>query len=256
MNPERRCLLYLLFFLAVPLAAEESFSFSSDSTKATLSQGKEETVLSGNARIISGSTEIAGDYIRLFGTDFQYALGDGNLTIKDEQQGILIRSQSLFYDREKEITRVKGYNEMEDFKNELVVKSNFLENHGKGTNITYIQIGVRILKAAEDGEMICKADFAIYYRDTSILELTGTPEVTWKGDTYAASKIVINLDTDEITLEGNVSGSVQQKENDDETESSEGPVSGTAPETPAPEAPDTLLSEPVTTAPSDTMEDA
>ena len=216
----KQCLaVFLLAFLTGYASAEQSFSFSSDQTQAVLSQGKEETVLSGHARILSGSTEIFGDKIRMFGKDFQYAVGEGNLKIKDEDQGLLIRSQSLFYDRTREITRVKGYNEMEDFKNELVVKSNFLENHGKGTNITYIQIGVRILKATDDEEMICTADFAIYYRDTSILELTGSPEVTWKGDHYSASKIMINLDTDEITLEGNVSGSVQSDEKPaDETE--------------------------------------
>ena len=53
---------------------------------------------------------------------------------------------------------------------------------------------------------MCRAEFAKYWRDRKILELTGMPWVSRKGDEYRAAKITIDLDTEEIVLEGEREG--------------------------------------------------
>lgn len=204
--------LFLLFSAIPSLFAESStFTFSSDTTRAVLARGKERTVLSGNAVILSDTTEITADRIELYGDDFRYASCTGGVTAKDSEKGIILACENLFYDREEERMVVTGYGEMQDQKNELVVKGGFFEDNGK-ENITVIEIGVRILKIADDREMACRAEYARYERDNDLLILSGMPEVFWKDDYYSASRITINLETDEIELQGKVSGSVSADE--------------------------------------------
>jgi len=207
---KKAVLIFLLAFTTV-LIFGDTFTFSADRMSTVLAQGKERTLLSGNAVIISESTEIHADEIELYGEDSRFALCRGGITVTDEEKGIILICENLFYDRENDISRVQGYAEMEDQKNELVVKGGFLENFGKD-DVTIIQIGVRILQE----DMACRSEFARFQREDEILELSGMPFVYWKGDNYRASKIIINLDTDEIELEGEVSGTVTAEDEEDE----------------------------------------
>ncbi|MFP4432014.1 MAG: hypothetical protein ACLFPV_12255, partial [Spirochaetaceae bacterium] len=49
---------------------------------------------------------------------------------------------------------------------------------------------------------------ALYRRETEVLELSGLPVVFWKGDEYRAARIVVDLQQDEISLEGDVRGRI------------------------------------------------
>ena len=211
--------IFLLLFSLFSVFNEEKFTFSSDTTRAVLAKGKERTVLTGNAQIISGSTKIVGNRIELYGEDFRFALCNDNVKVTDDERGIILTSQNLFYDRDDKVSRVKGYCEMQDLKNEMIVKGGFLEDRGGEENVTIIQIGVRIIKVTDEDEMICRSEFARYIRDDELLELSGMPHVYWKGDEYEAAKITINLETDEITLEGKVSGTIVSEDKEEETDS-------------------------------------
>jgi lipopolysaccharide export system protein LptA len=201
--------------LSAVLLPADTFTFKSERMSTVVAEGQERTLLSGNARIVSNETRIEADEIELFGDESRYAVCSGDVTVKDEQQGILLTCDELFFDRERELSRVNGYCEMIDQKNELVVKGGFLENYGE-EEITIIQIGVRILKE----DMSCRSEFARYRRKDDTLELSGMPYVFWKGDEYQASRIIINLDTDEIRLEGEVQGTITTEE-EEESESNE-----------------------------------
>ncbi|TFG64641.1 MAG: hypothetical protein E4H36_02425 [Spirochaetales bacterium] len=199
-------LVFMFFCFLLPLAAE-TFTFQSDTMSSVLAKGKERTLLSGNAYIRSKSTEIFAEEMEIYGENSRYALCKGNITVIDKEKGIILKSQKLYYDRDRDLSRIEGYAEMEDQKNELVAKGGFLENYGKD-DIAIIQIGVRILKE----DLACRSEFARYNRKTEILELSGMPHVFWKGDEYRASRIIINLDKDEIRLEGQVTGTVSGEE--------------------------------------------
>jgi lipopolysaccharide export system protein LptA len=183
------------------------FSFSGDSTSLEMQEGKRRTLLSGNARISSDKTSIRADSIELYGEGFRFARCNGNVETEERGKEIHLSSRTLFYDREKELLKIEGYNEMVDRKNELVAKSGYLEHRGE-EDVTIFQIGVRILKAAEDTKMVCRGEFARYEREENRLTLSGMPEVRWKDDLYKATRIIINLDSDEIRLEGDVEGTV------------------------------------------------
>jgi len=195
----------------------ENFNFSSDKTSISLAKGSEQTNLTGHAKIISDNTTINADYIELFGEDFQYALCKGNILVIDKNQGIQINTEKLFYDRKSEIMTINSYAEMIDQKNEIVVKGSYFENRGKD-NITIIQIGVRIFKAGEKDSMICRSEYAKYNREKETLDLEGMPIVIWKNDEYRASKITIDLDTNNIDMTGEVSGTIKSDNQNPEEE--------------------------------------
>jgi len=219
-----------LWLLCAAVGFADSFSFSTDRMTTVLAKGKEHTILTGNAVVNSGDTVIRADQIELYGNDFQYANCTGHVKVVDKKKGITLTAQNLFYDRTNDLSRVEGYAEMVDQKNQLVVKGGFLENRGKD-EITIIQIGVRILKVSEGKEMACRSEFARYDRNADTLELSGMPVVYWKGDTYRAARITVNLKTDEIRLEGEVSGTVKSESGSEGTEGTKAP----APSTPGPQ---------------------
>lgn len=210
-------LVLLTIMISSVFPENKDFTFSSDRTSISLAEGSELTQLEGNAKISSEDTRISADSIELFGDDFRFARCIGNVLVIDTKQGIRITTENLFYDREKEIMTISGYAEMIDQKNEIVVKGSYFENRGK-ENITIIQIGVRILKASENDSMTCRSEYAKFNRDKDILELSGMPLVFWKDDEYRATRITINLETDDITLAGEVSGTIRSEETNEDTE--------------------------------------
>ena len=196
----------VLFVGVAALLPAETFSFSGDSTTMSLAEGGQHALLTGHGRVESQDLRITADRIELFGKDFIYAQCHGNVRVVDARRGLDLSSQDLFYDRERKVARVRGNATMADVKNEMVVKGGFIEDRDT-EQITLVQIGVRIFKK----DIICRSEFARYQRDKKILELSGMPWVSKGGDIYQAARITINLDTEEITLEGSVQGTLEDK---------------------------------------------
>ena len=56
--------------------------------------------------------------------------------------------------------------------------------------------------------MVCRSEYAVYNRNEKILDLTGFPVVYKKDDEFRADKIRVDLDTDDVIMEGSVSGTI------------------------------------------------
>ena len=211
----RRAALVVLIALAIAAAGHaadtETFTYSGDSVRATLAKGAERAVLTGHATVRSDDVLITADEIELLGKDFTIALATGTVHVVDAKRGIDLTAANLWYDRKEKIARIRGNAEMADLENEIVVKGGFLEDREE-EGLTIIQIGVRIFRK----ELVCRSEFAKYWRDRKILELTGMPWVSRKGDEYRATKITINLDTEEIVLEGSVQGTAVMEEEEEQ----------------------------------------
>ena len=202
----------VVLMLTVSLGAmADTLTWRAESQRASIADGMEYMILRGNAAIQSGSMEITADEIEASGNNWRFVNCRGNVRVFDSERGIRLESQNLFYDRDLEITRIDGYTEMQDLTNEVVVKGGFFEYLGQD-ELVVIQIGVRIIKITEESELTCRAELARYQRDLNTLELTGVPRVTRNDDEYSASRILINLDTDEIILEDGVRGSIVEAE--------------------------------------------
>ena len=60
-------------------------------------------------------------------------------------------------------------------------------------------------------DIVCESLFALYYRQTALLELTGNPSVKKGKDVFKAARILVNLNTEDIQLDGKVRGSVTEE---------------------------------------------
>ncbi|NOY07661.1 MAG: hypothetical protein GXP33_02335 [Spirochaetes bacterium] len=203
MSARKSSIVILSFLIFMRPLFSDTFSFKGDKLETVLAQGKERTVLTGNVEIISDENIITADRVELYGKDFNFVRCSGNVDVKNAKRGIHLISDNLFYNRKEKVIRVQGKVVMEDKKNEIVAKGGFLEDW-ENDDITIIQIGVRILKK----DLVCRSEFARYLRKENKLELSGMPVVFWKGDEYRASKIFINLDTNEIKLIGEIKGKI------------------------------------------------
>jgi lipopolysaccharide export system protein LptA len=183
----------------------------------SLAEGSERALLKGNARVDTEDMKITADEIDLFGKDFIYVQCRGNVRVVDAKRGIELSSRELFYNRKEKIARIKGNAVMTDLKNEMVVKGGFIEDR-ESEQLTIVQIGVRILKK----DLVCRSEFAKYWRDRKVLELSGMPFVTRKGDEYQATRIVVDLDTEQMTFEGDVKGTLRSGDQKTETDQNAG----------------------------------
>jgi lipopolysaccharide export system protein LptA len=195
-----------LSVLLAAAAGAESVSFSADSVQSSLAKGKERTILEGRAKAKTGSVSIEADRIELFGKDFAYLQCSGKVIVVDTERQIRLESPSLYYDRDRKLARTQGPSVLQDDRNKLVLKAEWIENDG-GNEVTLAQVAVRILK----DKLACRAEYALYRRKDNELELTGAPSAYKDGDEYKAARILVNTETEDIRLEGAVSGSVTEK---------------------------------------------
>ncbi len=181
----------------------EDFSFSADTMSGAMVKGRERAILSGNAVVVSGDMTITADRIELYGDEFRFAECSGRVLVVDDERGLRLTTERLFYDRRDKLSRLTGPSVMEDRQNKVVIKGDYIENDDQ-RKIAIVQINVRILKE----NLSCRAEFARYDRAAKTLELTGSPMVRREGDEYRASTILVDLDTEDIVLDGAVSGNV------------------------------------------------
>lgn len=202
----------LLLVVAAGVAAQDTFEFAGNRTSVVLAEGRERTVLEGAARVVSDEITLEAERIELFGTDFRFATTTGGVRVVDTGRGMTITADSLNFDRETEDSRATGQVMVEDEENDLLVKGGYLETRDGG-ELLLVQIAVRVLR----DDLTARAQFLRYRRSEDVLELSGFPVVYWKGDEYRAARIVLNLDTEEIELQGQVRGSVVIEDDDEES---------------------------------------
>ena len=76
----------------------------------------------------------------------------------------------------------------------------------KETAIMQIQVNLTQKKN------VCTSAYAIYSKNEQTLEMSGNPKIVQNGDTFRAQVILLDMETQEITLTGRVKGSVSTAE--------------------------------------------
>jgi lipopolysaccharide export system protein LptA len=209
-------LILFLVLISFNFLQAEQYSFSSDFLKSVMAEGRENTLLEGNVLVRSEKKEIKADRVEILGKDFQFFICEGDVEVRDLEKNFTLTSEIFHYDNDNRIIRITGPSMMEDRENNMIIKCSYLENR-ENEDIIILQGGVRILKE----DLACRSEFAVYYRDRNMLELTGLPVVYRQDDVFRASRITVDLNTDEIRMEGVVEGSLLSKNNEDEDEDSE-----------------------------------
>lgn len=211
MNRIYRVFAACLFVAAfVPAAAEpERISFSANRMSGSAGKKDGLTVLEGDAKVTIGTLSIAGDRIELSGKDFRFVSASGNVSGSDTDKGFSFTAVLLSYDRTLEVASFRGSAKLVDSKNDVESEAGIITYNQK-TETAFFQTDVRLKRKDID----CKSAFALYRRALSTLELTGTPSVLRGSDEFKADRILVNLDTEHITLDGTVSGSLKDVKKD------------------------------------------
>ena len=196
----------VFFFLTaaiLPLRGD-TFSFRADRMSGGKATGREITVLTGNAEVRSDKLLLQAERIEIQGSDNRFIDCSGNVRGLEEEKNIFFQTDRLRYDRTLKIARLEGNSTLEDRKNEIVVRARFIEYNDK-EEIAIFQISVRLFK----DNLVCRSEYAIYNRIEKTLALSGFPVVYKKDDEFRADRIRVDLNTDDVIMEGDVKGSIK-----------------------------------------------
>jgi len=166
--------------------------------------GREITVLTGNAEVLADNFLLRADRIEIHGNDNRFIEGFGNVIGHEIEKDIFFRTDRLSYDRTLRIARLEGNSTLEDRGNEVIARARFIE-FDDVNEIAVLQVSVRLFS----DDLMCRAEFAVYDRIQQTLVLSGFPVVHRNDDEFRADRIMVDLNTNDIVMEGDVRGSIR-----------------------------------------------
>lgn len=232
----------LLFTLAITpaLTTAEKISFSADSMSGTVGDKSDSTTLSGEAYVLTDTMEISADVINMSGKDFRYIEATGSIKGKNMESEMEFTCGRMKYDRETKIAQLIDNVSLTDTKNEVTAKAQLIE-YNQETDIAVMHIDIEL----KQKDNTCTGAYAVYRKKSQMLELSGNAQIQQGNDTFRAQEITLDLDSQEITLDGRVKGSIIDERKSKETEETQKPESqNPAPQEPVPEEnPEALTNE-------------
>ena len=195
------CLPLSAVFFTGPSLFAETWNFTADSVTSIQRDQGSRTLLEGRARVESDDMEIRAESLELLGPDYDRISGSGSVVLIEIEKGITVESSRFDYDREQELIRFRGRVSLVDEEDGILIRAEALDFF-EDDDFVVMTAAVRLIKENTIG----RGEFATFRRDEKILELSGRPVVWQDGDEYRADRITVNLETDEIILEGAVEG--------------------------------------------------
>ena len=197
----------------------ENITFEAERMTGNASSSNSYTTLEGSAKVTSDTMIIFADKIELYGKDFRYIKASGKISGQNLESNIKFSCDSMSFDRETKIATLQDNVQLEDLENDFKASSQIIE-YNQELQIAIMQIEVTMTQKNNT----CTCAFAIYNQKDQTLEMSGNPKIVQGTDTFRAQNILLNLDTQEITLSGRIKGSVstqdmnsdKKAENDDE----------------------------------------
>ena len=204
MNSKKRIIIFisLIFAFIVPLCAEKII-FSANKMTGQAGNSNTTTTLSGNAYIKTESMEIQADDVELSGDNYRYIKATGNITGKNLKSKMDFTCDSLEYDRTTKIALLKGNVKLDDKDNDVKAEAQIIE-YNQDTEVAILQVQIKLTQK----DNVCSGSYAVYYKTTQLLELSGNAQVKQKDDVFRAQNITLDMNTQDITLGGNVKGKV------------------------------------------------
>lgn len=201
-SPKQSIFTFLLFLFATTLFAEK-ITFSADSMTGIVGDKSDSTTLSGEAYVLTDTMEIFADKIGLSGKDFRYIEASGSVKGKNMESELEFTCGRLKYDRETKIANLMDNVDLTDVKNNVKAKAQSIE-YNQNSDIAVMQIEIELTQKNN----ICTGAYAIYRKADQMLELTGNSQIKQGDDTFRAQQITLDLNSQEITLDGRVKGSI------------------------------------------------
>lgn len=205
----------VLVMAGTPLFAEKIL-FSANRMTGQAGNSNTTTSLSGNAYIKTETMEIQADEVELSGDNYRYIKASGNISGKNTKTNMDFTCDSLEYDRTTKIALLKGNVKLDDKDNDVKAESQIIE-YNQDTEIAILQIQIKLTQK----DNVCSGSYAIYYKTNQLLELSGNAQVKQKDDVFRAQNITLDMNTQDITLGGNVKGKVTETKEAEEKKPAE-----------------------------------
>ncbi|MBQ9630143.1 MAG: LPS export ABC transporter periplasmic protein LptC [Treponema sp.] len=217
MNNQCRRIIFLCIFISlmIPLFAEK-ITFSANSMTGKTGDNASETRLVGNAYILTSTLELSADSITLKGKDFRFIQAEGNISGKNLETNMNFSCGNLSFDRKTKLATLKDNVSLTDIENEVTAKAQIIE-YNQEQDVAIIQIDIMLTQKNNE----CSGAYAVYRKKQKMLELSGNAQIRQNEDTFRAQEITLNLDTQEITLDGRVKGSITEKDKSPEENGTE-----------------------------------
>ena len=210
-----------LVFAVLPLFAEKII-FSANRMTGQAGNTNTTTSLSGNAYIKTETMEIQADDVELSGDNYRYIKATGHINGKNLKTNMEFTCDSLEYDRTTKLASLKGNVNLEDKDNDVKAKAQIID-YNQDTEIAILQVQINLTQK----DNVCSGSYAVYYKKAQLLEISGNAQVKQDDDVFRAQHITLDMDTQDITLGGNVKGTVtdtkQPEEEKPATEEAEAP---------------------------------
>lgn len=194
----------------------EKIIFSADSMSGVIGDKSDSTKLTGEAYVLTDSMEISAEQIALSGKDFRYIEAEGAVKGKNMESELEFTCEKLKYDRETKIAELSDNVSLTDVKNNVNAKAQIIE-YNQETETAVMQIEINLTQK----DNVCSGSYAVYRKNDQILELSGNSQIKQGNDTFRAQQITLNLDSQEITLDGRVKGSIIDERKTEKSESPE-----------------------------------
>lgn len=221
--PFKNCVCAFSLVLCTASLCAEKISFSAGSMKGIVGDKSDTTELSGGAYVLTESMEISADSIKMSGKDFRFIEAAGTVKGKNSEAELEFECGSLKYDRETKIAELFDSVSLTDVKNNVTATAQMIE-YNQTSDIAVMQMEIEL----KQKDNVCKGAYAVYRKKDQMLELSGNAQIKQGDDSFRAQEITLNLDSQEITLDGRVKGSIvderKTEQQDEDTESVDGTV--------------------------------
>lgn len=203
---KNRFIITLAFcFFLIPVQAE-NIQFSANSMSGKVGSKTDSTTLSGEAYVLTDSMELSADEISLSGKDFRFIEASTNVKGIIKESEMEFTCGKLKYDRETKKAELLNDVSLTDKKNNVSAKAQMIE-YNQTNDIAVMQISVEL----KQKDNVCTGAYAIYKKNEQMLELSGNSQIKQGQDTFRAQEITLNMETQEITLDGRVKGSITEE---------------------------------------------
>jgi len=200
-------------FFSTALLNSESIVFSANRMSGQAGNSNTTTTLSGNSYIKTETIEIYADDVELSGEDYRYIKASGHISGKNLKTNMDFSCDNLSYDRITKIAELKGNVNLTDNENEVKASAQIIV-YNQDREVAVLQVKINLTQK----DNICSGSYAVYYKKTQLLEISGNAQVKQGEDIFRAQYITLNMETQDITLDGNVKGKVtESKEPEPET---------------------------------------
>ena len=210
-------IMFSIFLLCAGSLFAEKITFSAGSMSGQAGDSSATTTLTGGAFVQTSSIEISADSIELSGDDYRFIKATGSISGKNLETKMEFTCDSMSYDRDTKVAQLEGNVKLIDTENDVKADAQLIE-YNQNTNIAVLQIGITLTQKKN----ICTGAYAVYQKNEQMLEISGNAQVKQEDDVFRAQQITLNLDTQNITLSGNVKGSVTETKKAEEKKDESG----------------------------------